>query len=204
MDTHEHVDLPDTSDGPPEANVDRLSWAFNLSAIVFNSCFAVLAVVTLCGIVFITRPKAVLHDVQPSHWLPLLIVMAPAQAYAQFLSWSTVCAGQNPTGPAIASRQRTFPWVLRPFVAVVWLCNFCIGFAIVVSLSKPNPGNPPGEGAALILVLGSWLAFAAVVYLLLAIRTLTPNPEHLRRVWAARTVIALAMGIFGAVYYELL
>ena len=204
MDSIDNTGLPVRAGGPLGRLVDRLGWGCNLLAVVFNSGFAVLAIVTLCGIVFITRPKVVMHDIPPSLWLPLLIIMAPAQTYAQVLSWLTIFAGQNPTGPAIASRQRTIHEIIKPLVAFFWLFNFFVGFGVVVSLSKPNPGNPPLVSAVLVMILGSWLAFSAIVYLLLAIRTCTHNQDLLNRVWTARFLIALAMGVFGAVYYNLL
>jgi hypothetical protein len=182
-----------------------VGWSSNLPAVLFNTGFAILAIVTLCGIVFITKPKVVMHDISPEMWLPLLVVMAPAQIYAQFLSWSTVFAGQIPTGPAIVLGQMKIPGFLKPIVALLWLCNFCVGFGIVVSLSKPHPGNPPPSFAdvLLILILASWLAFAAIVYLLLAIKTYTPNENVLHRVWSFRFLIGLAMGVFAAIYYGL-
>lgn len=182
-----------------------LDWGSSLLAVLFNTGFAILAIVTLCGIVFITKPKVVMHDISPAMWLPLLVVMAPAQIYAQLLSWSTVFAGRIPTGPAISLRQMKIPGPLKPVVAFLWLCNFCVGFGIVVSLSKPRAGNPPPSlaTAVLILILGAWLVFAANVYLLLAIRTCTPNENVLHRVWRLRLWIGLAMGLFGAVYYGL-
>jgi hypothetical protein len=180
-------------------------WVSNLSAILFNTGFAILAIVTLCGIVFITKPKEVMHDIRPEMWLPLLIVMAPAQIYAQFLSWATVLAGKIPTGPAIALRQIQMPYALKPAVALIWACNFCIGFGIVVSLSKPHPGNPaPALAAvAIVVVIAFWLAFAANVYLLLAVGTLTSSESVLNRVWKLRLWIDLAMVVSGIVYYRL-
>ena len=182
-----------------------IDWASTLPAVLFNTGFAVLAIVTLCGIVFITKPNKVMHDIPPDMWLPLLIVMAPAQVYAQFLSWSTVRDGQIPTGSAIASRQMRIPAFLKTVVALVWFCNFCIGFGIVVSLSKPHGGNvgPSIGEVVLILILTSWLAFAANVYLCLAIRTCTADPSALDRVWRLRVWLGLAMGVSGALYYGL-
>jgi len=176
----------------------------NLPAVLFNTGFAILVIVTLCGIVFITKPKVVMHDIPPGAWFPLLIVMAPAQIYAQFLSWSTVFAGRIPTGPAIASRQMRIPGLIKPIVALLWLCNFFIGFAIVVSLGKPHPGNPPPSLAAMVFIamLGSWLGFAANVFLLLAVRTCTPKEDVLHRVWGLRFWIALAMGVCAVIYYH--
>ena len=196
---------PARSDGALGKVRRLLGWGSNFPAVLFNTGFAILAIVTLCGIVFITRPKIVMHDIPPEMWLPLLIVMAPAQIYAQYLSWSTVFSGIIPTGPAIAVRQMKNLGLMKPVVALLWLCNFLVGFGIVVSLSKPNAGKPPPSLTEIVVVLtiGSWLAFAANVYLLLAMRTCTPREQVLHRVWDLRYWISLAMGGFGAVYYGL-
>ena len=181
-------------------------WVVNLPAVLFNTAFAILAIVTLCGIVFITRPRAVMHDIRPEMWLPLLLLTGPAQIYAQYLSWTTIFAGNAPTGPAIAVRQVRIPGLLRPAIAALWLCNFVVGFGIVVSLSKPHAGNPqPPPLAAIVIVtmIGFWLAFAANVYLLLAVRTLTLNERVLHRVWKFRLWFDLAMVVTGAIYYRL-
>jgi len=200
--------MPSTRDIRPTTKTDDLSrlwsWIANLPAVLFNTCFAILAIVTLCGIVFITKPQGVMHNIPPEMWLPLLLVMAPAQIYAQFLTWSTVFAGIVPTGVAIAQRQAPIPGFLKPVVILLWLCNFLIGFGIVVSLSKPNPGNPPSLAALLIvLFIGSWLTLAANVYLLLAVRTFTSNQDLILRIWSLRAWIGLAMGIVGVIYYAL-
>lgn len=182
-----------------------LEWASNLPAVLFNTGFAILAIVTLYGIVFITKPKVVMHDIPPWMWLPLLIIIAPAQVYAKCLSWLTIFAGQAPSGPAIAVRQKKIPRLLKPVVALLWLCNFCIGVGIVASLSKPHPGNPASPLAMVVLVaaITFWLAFAANIYLLLAVRTLTLNELVLHRVWKARLWIDLAMTVLGMIYYRL-
>ena len=196
---------PTDSSGKQRTNGSLLEWASNLPAVLFNTGFAILAIVTLGGIVFITKPNQVMHDIPPEMWLPLLVVMAPAQIYAQLLSWSTIFAGKAPTGPAIAVRQMKIPGLLKPAVALVWLCNFCIGFGIVVSLSKPHGAHPETSLALVMLVtiIAFWLAFAANVYLLLAVRTLTLNEYVLHRVWRYRLWIDLAMVVFATIYYRL-
>jgi hypothetical protein len=182
-----------------------IQWTINLPAVLFNTGFAIVSVTTLFGIVLITKPKEVMHEIPPWMWLPLLIVMAPAQIYAQLLSWSAILTGIAPTGPAIALRQMRIPGLLKPAVAMLWLFNFCIGFGIVVSLGKPHPGNPPPPVAftGIVLVVAFLLAFAANVYLLLAIRTLTQSQNILHQVWRLRLLIDLAMAVFAAVYYGL-
>ena len=202
--TREYAE-PASSYGDLATPRSLLQWSTSLPAVLFNTGFAILAIVTLCGIVFITKPKGVMHDLPPWAWLPLLIVMAPAQTYAQILSWSAILAGEAPTGPAIALRQWRTSGLLKFPVALLWLCNFFIGFGIVVSLSKPHPGQPAPPTAAVVIVavVAFFLAFAANVYLLLAIRTLTPNEKVLHRVWRFRVWIDLAMAVFAAVYYGL-
>ena len=181
-----------------------IEWSSNFAAVLFNAGFSLLAIVTLCGIVFITRPQQVMHDIQPWMWLPLLVVMAPAQIYSQYLAWRTIFAGQSPSGPAIARRQMFIPTWLRPLVAFAWLVNFFIGFAIVVSLSKPDGGAAPPIGLVIfVITIGFWLAFAANIYLLLAIRTLTPSSAPLDRVWRHRILLDVAMAFVGAMYYRL-
>ncbi len=179
-------------------------WTSSLSAVLFNTGFSILAIVTLCGIVFITRPKQVMHEIAPEAWLPLLIVMGPAQIYALCLSWSTVFAGIAPTALAIALRQRNVPRPAQPALAWLWMCNFVIGFGIVVSLAKPNPGNPQVPPAAIMFAfaVAYCLASAAHVYLLLAIRTLTAKEDVLNRVWKHRAWINAAMATVGAIYYR--
>ena len=83
------VQEPETPFGPGETinkTQTLLEWVTTLAAVLFNTAFSVLAIVTLCGIVFVTKPQDVMHDIPPDGWLPLLILMAPAQIYAQFLS----------------------------------------------------------------------------------------------------------------------
>lgn len=205
---NEIVELEQSASFPAgRATPDRFQdWATNLPAVLFNTGFAILAIVTLCGIVFITKPKDVMHNIRPEMWLPLLLIMAPAQIYAQFLSWTTIFSGKAPTGPAIAIRQVRIPGFLRLAVALLWLCNFCVGVEIVVSLSKPHPGNPVPSVAvtAIVVAISYWLAFAANVYLLLAVRTLTQNESVLHSVWRYRLWIDGAMILIGLVYYHLL
>jgi hypothetical protein len=172
--------------------------------VLFNTMFAVLAIVTLCGIVFITRPRQVMHDIPPWGWLPLLVVMAPAQIYSQYLGWRTIFTGRTPTALEISTRQARWPAPLRPFIALVWLANFVIGFGIVVSLSKPQPGRPLAwEDVPLIAILTFWLTFAANVYLLLTIRTLTDDESAVRHISRYHVVIDVVIAGFAAVYYRL-
>ena len=181
-----------------------LAWIVNIATVLFNTGFAILAIVTLGGIVFITRPQQVMHDVPPWMWLPLLIVMAPAQTYSQFLAWATIFSGQLPTGPAIALRQPTVPSTFRLLVGVMWLLNFLIGAAIVGSLAKPVPGR--GIVMAEIVLVGLltfWLTFAANVYLLLAIRTARRDEALLDCIWRWRIAIDIVIAVGAIVYYRL-
>jgi hypothetical protein len=181
-----------------------LDRAICLATIWFNTGFAALTIITLCGIIFITKPKQVMHDIPPWAWLPLLIIIAPAQVYSLFLAWRIIGAGGTPTGPAIADAQMPYPDLLRPFIALAWTVNFVLGCGIVVSLSKPQ-GRPLALADVLILaVLSFWLTFAANVYLLLAVKALTDDKEMLQLVWRRRLIIDVAIVIFAAVYYHVL
>lgn len=170
--------------------------------VVFNTFFAALTIITLLGIVFITKPKHVMHEIPPWAWLPLLIVMAPAQVYSQVLAWRKIAAKLVPTPLAIAESQIRFPALLRPCIAIVWLINFVLGVGIVVSLSRPQPGVPIGPIEILVIALLSfWLSFAANVYLLLAIKTMTDNKRILRSIARRRLLIDVAITILAIVYY---
>jgi hypothetical protein len=208
------IDEPSDSDELRGALIDRrnvLSWRVNVAAVVFNTGFAILVIVTLFGIVFITKPNGVMHDIPPWAWLPLLIIMAPAQIYAQFLSWSAIAVGEMPTGPAIAVRQPRIPILLKAPIALLWLCNFCIGVGIVMSLSKPEPAPvAPAVPAivemmaiAFVVAIAFLLAFSANIYLLLATRTISASETLLERIWGVRIWIDLAMTISGWLYYRL-
>ena len=201
--THEFPQ-PTGSGREQRKNGSAWEWGSNLPAVLFNTGFAIVAVVTLFGIVFITQPKQVMHDIQPEMWLPLLIVMAPAQIYAQLLSWSTIFAGKLQPDQPSQVRQIRIPGPLKPAVALLWLCNYCIGFGIVVSLSKPH-GNAalPLALVVIVTVIAFWLAFAANVYLLLAVPHLTLKEHVLHRVWRFRLWIDLAMVLFATIYYRL-
>ena len=185
----------------PPGGPERL---INLLALVFNTGFAILVVVTLAGIVFITRPNFVMHDIRPELWLPLLIVMGPAQIYSQYLSWRTVAGGETPSGPNVAMRQHAIPFGLRTVVAFVWASNFVIELGIIISLSKPHPGKPPPAGADFVLigVLAFWFALAANVFLHLALRTLGADERILRQVWRYRLWIDLTCAVFAAMYWN--
>ena len=76
--TGENTQLTGSS-GEQQTDGSLSEWGSNLPAVLFNTGFTILAIVTLCGIVFITKPKQVMHDIRPEMWLPLLIVVAPAQ-----------------------------------------------------------------------------------------------------------------------------
>lgn len=191
-----------TTDDRQQGLYGKLYRASCLATVLFNTLFAALTIITLCGIVFITKPKQVMHDLPPWAWLPLLVVMAPAQAYSQLLAWRTIAAGAIPTPPAIAAAQIRFPALLRPLIATVWLVNFGLGVGIVVSLSKPQPGMPMGLGEVLLLtILAFWLSFAANVYLQLAVKTLTDDKRIHGFIARRRLVIDIAVTILAIVYY---
>ena len=182
-----------------------LRWGLSLSAAMFNTCFALLVIVTLGGIVFITRPQQVMHGLPPVAWLPLLVIMSPALIYSQWLTWKTIAARQLPTGPAVASRHVAIPFLLRPFVATIWAWNFAIGCAIVIGLFEPEqPGQAPTTAETIFLeLLALLLTVPANIYLALMVRTLTDNRFLLETVWRFRIMLDIILTGAVLVYYRL-
>ena len=83
---------------PRSANSSE--WSINFSAVVFNTGFAFLAIATLCGIVFITRPKQVMHDI------PLAVVRctrltSQSSPFAEHSLSSTSLVLQDPVSFAV-------------------------------------------------------------------------------------------------------
>lgn len=175
------------------------------AAAVFNTMFAGLASVTLVGIVFITQPKQVMHNVHPDLWLPLMLLMVPAQIWCQFMTWRTAFQCGIPSPWEIARRQQPPTMLLRLPLSVMWTLNFLIGFAIVVSLYKPAPGANAGwPGVLLVGFITFALTRFANVYLLLAVRAITADNALLRRVSDWSLLVDAAIAITGMVYYRLL
>ncbi len=174
-------------------------------AAVFNTMFAGVASITLIGIVFITRPKQVMHNVHPDAWLPLMLIMIPAQVWCQVLTWRTAFTRGIPSPWEIARRLQPPRMLFRFPLCVMWTVNFLIGFAIVVSLYKPAPGKNVGWVG--ILIVG-FVTFAltrfANVYLLLAVRAVTADNALLRRVSDWSVLVDVAIAVTGMVYYRLL
>ena len=96
--TREYAE-PAESGRPLAALHGLLEWNTNLPAVLFNTGFAIVAIATLCGIVFITKPKGVMHDIPPWMWLPLLIVMAPARILRRFCLGLRSLLGKPQPGP---------------------------------------------------------------------------------------------------------
>ena len=147
---------------------------FYYLAAFFNTIFAVLSTVTLIGIVFITQPQQVMHNVPPSWWIPIMLVMVPSQCLCQFLTWKTIFKRQIPSPKNIAENQFDPPTLLRPVLVVFWSANFLIGFVIGVSLFKPAPGNPINMPILLLLAIVTFaLSTFTNVYLMLLARSLS-------------------------------
>ncbi len=174
------------------------------AAVLFNTMFAILSSVTLIGIVFITRPQQVMHNIPPSWWLPIMLIMVPSQFGAQYLTWKTVCCREIPTPFAISKNQPAIPSLFRPAVAFAWAANFLIGLVIVVSLYKPAPGQNLGLGFVLLLAFITFaLTTFANVFLMLLARTLTANEKLIELIWDFRIVIDAAIVIVAIIYYKI-
>lgn len=174
------------------------------AALLFNTMFAVLSTVTLLGIVLITRPQQVMHNVPPSWWIPLTLVMVPAQLYCQYLTLSTVFGKEVPTPLAISKRMGKPPALFRPLIGFLWGVNFLIGVAIVVSLYKPVQGQNVGWVMMLLL---SFIVFSltscANVYWMLFIRTLTSNEKTIMLAWHCRFLVDLVITVTAIIYYKI-
>lgn len=174
------------------------------AAAIFNAMFAVLASVTLVGIVFITRPQQPMHNVPPSWWIPLAVIIIPAQLASQYFTWYTVWRGDTPSPLAISRNCPAMPSIIRPLVAIVWAANFLIGFIIVVSLYKPAPGqNLDWTVLPLLVFITFSLTCCANVFLMLFARTATDNENWIDLAWKFRIVIDIAIAIAAIVYYKL-
>ncbi|MDB4778023.1 hypothetical protein OAG68_01040 [bacterium] len=174
------------------------------AAVLFNTMFAILSSVTLIGIVFITQPQQVMHDIPPSWWIPIMLIMIPTQFISQYLTWKTVFRGEIPSPLAISKNQPDILPLFRPAIAFVWFANFLIGFVIVVSLYKPGPGQNLGLGISLFIL---FITFALTtfmnVYLMLLVRTLTAKQETIQLIWHLRIVIDVAVAIVAIAYYKI-
>lgn len=174
------------------------------AAVLFNTMFAALCTVTLLGIVFITKPQQVMHNVPPEWWIPLTLIIVPAQLYCQYLIWRTVFRKQVPSPLAIAQNLVTPPTFLRPPLAMLWAANFLIGFVIVVSLFKPNPGrNIEWPLVLLIAFITFSLTTIANVYWMLLIRTITDNKKLLMLAWHFRYVVDITITVTAVIYYRI-
>ena len=158
--------------------------AWFYAAVLFNTMFAILSSVTLLGIVFITKPKQVLHNVPPEWWVPLMVLMILSQTYCQFLTWRTVLGRNIPSPLEIANGVKAPVWLFRYPLAILWVAFFLIGFAIVVSLYEPPPGNRAGwTGVLLMAFIVFALTSFANVYPMLLVKTMTADDAILKKVW---------------------
>ena len=187
-----------------KSRLEYLHTASYYAAVLFNTMFAILSTVTLLGIVFITRPKQVLHNVPPEWWIPLLVIMMPSQGYCQFLTWRTVFTRDTPSPLEIARSQKTPKLFFRFPLAFLWAANFLIGFVIVVSLYKPAPGNNGGmTGMLFVGCITFGLSCFANVYLMLFVRAASSSDATLRKVWDFRLVIDVAIAFTAVAYYRI-
>jgi hypothetical protein len=174
------------------------------AAVLFNTMFAILSTVTLVGIVFVTRPQQVLHNVPPNWWIPLMLIMVPSQAACQYLTWKTIFSREVPSPLDISRNQPALPTLLRTPVALLWAANFLIGFVIAVSLYKPNPGkNIELDVLILVAFITFALTTAANVYLMLFARTATSNEKVIHLTWRFRIVIDVVIAVTAIVYYKI-
>jgi hypothetical protein len=184
-----------------------MQFLFNLgyyASILFNTMFAILSTVTLLGIVFITKPQKVMHNVPPEWWIPLTLIIVPAQLFCQYLIWKTVLRKQIPTPLAISQNLVAPPAFLRYPLAMLWAANFLIGFVIVVSLFKPNPGrNIEWPLVLLVAFITFSLTTIANVYWMLLIRTITDEEKWLKLAWHFRFVVDLAITVTAVIYYKI-
>ena len=174
-------------------------------AAIFNTMFAILSTVTLCGIVFITRPQQVMHNVPPDWWIPIMIVMVPAQCLCQYLTWKTIFKRQVPSPKQIAENQFDPPKLLRPILSFLWAANFLIGFVIVVSLYKPAQGAPITTATILVVALVTFaLTTFTNVYLMLLARSFTTNEFLINWTWRFRYLIDVVIALTAVIYYKML
>ncbi len=177
---------------------------FYYLAAFFNTMFAVLSTVTLIGIVFITQPQQVMHNVPPSWWIPIMLVMVPSQCLCQFLTWKTIFKRQIPSPKNIAENQFDPPTLLRPVLVVFWSANFLIGFVIGVSLFKPAPGNPINMPILLLLAIVTFaLSTFTNVYLMLLARSLSSNQFVIDWTWRFRYLVNAMVAITAIAYYKI-
>ena len=172
-------------------------------AAVFNAVFSLLVTCTLLGIVFITRPQEVMHDIPPSWWIPLALIIIPAQIMAQTVTWYTVWHREVPTPLAISRRFPRLPSMVRPLFSLAWAANFLIGFAIVVSLHKPGPSQEPDWWLLpLVLFIAFSLTSLANVYLMLFARSASSSEGFASAIWRYRYIIDILISVVAVLYYR--
>ena len=176
------------------------------SAACFNLMFTVLATVTLLGIIFITRPKVAMHNIPPSWWIPVALVMLPGLIASQLFTYRAVFREREiPTPLQVAATYRVPPAPARQLTSLFWFGNYLISFVILVSLYKPDANRNIDLGAlALVAVISFFLSTAANIYLMLFTRTISDNELLHQVVWRGRHVFTLAIALVGFVYYFVL
>jgi hypothetical protein len=95
----------------------------------------------------------------------------------------------------VARRQRVWPVVLRPVVAVWWLGHFAVGATFAVMSHSLE--SLAGMNALAFLLVTSY-GFAANGYLMLGVCALTRSERVRERVWRMRGVVDIGLGVVGA------
>lgn len=175
------------------------------AAALFNCMFAVLATVTLLGIVFLTRPKQPMHNVPPSWWIPISCIFIPGLVATQSLTWRTFRNGKTLSPLEIVKTHRSPPASIRPLLSCFWFSNYVITFVILISLYKPDQ-NRGFETSSLLLatIISSFISTTANTFLLLFTRSISDSDELIQRVWLGRHAFTLAVAAVGILYYYVL
>ena len=164
--------------------------------------FTVLATVTLLGIVIITRPKVAMHNIPPSWWIPIAVVMIPGLVASQVFTFRAILKRKVPSPNEIAATHIIPSSKFRPITVFFWFSNYLISFVILVSLYKPGAnGQFQFEGFFVAIVISSFLSTMANIYLMLLTRTISDNEIVRKSMWQGRHLITLSIAIVGIAYY---
>lgn len=176
-----------------------------LAAAWFNLGFALLATVTLLGIIFITQPKAPMHNVPPGWWIPIACLMIPGLWASQLFTWRTVRKKTTPSPLEISAQHRIPSTTFRPLLASFWFSNYVIQFVILVSLYKPDPNRQfEIAGFLVVLLVTFFLTTIANTYLMLFTRNFTTSEWIIHKIWKVRHCFTVLIALVGIVYYCLM
>lgn len=99
---------------------------------------------------------------------------------------------------AVAVRQPLLPIALRPLPAAYWCAHFVAGAVLVMTLHR-DAGKPDARLAwadiAFLTIFSYVLTYAANIYLLAAIASLTRRPAVLALAWRLRLLIDLLVAL---------